>query len=75
MTGEVTAELPGPERFVEAGRVAQTVARLARASSAIDRPWVPVGDDLVIEDWAVAARSVDVGAADRADDGPPEDAQ
>jgi chromosome partition protein MukF len=53
VTGEVTAELPGPERFVEAGRVAQTVARLARASSAIDRPWVPVGDDLVIEDWTI----------------------
>jgi len=66
VTGEVTAELPGPERFVEAGRVAQTVARLARASSAIDRPWVPVGDDLVIEDWAIAVR----GAG-----GPPEDAQ
>jgi chromosome partition protein MukF len=53
VTGDVTAELPGPERFVEAGRVAQTVARLARASSAIDRPWVAVGDDLVIEDWAI----------------------
>jgi chromosome partition protein MukF len=75
VTGEVTAELPGPERFVEAGRVAQTVARLGRASSAIDRPWVPVGDDLVIEDWAVAARAVDERADDRADDGPPEDAQ
>jgi chromosome partition protein MukF len=55
VTGEVTAELPAPERFVEAGRVAQTVARLARASSAIDRPWVPVGDDLVIEDWSIRA--------------------
>src|SRR5215470_12285178 len=61
VTGEVTAELPGPERFVEAGRVAQTVARLARASSAIDRPWVPVGDDLVIEDWAIAARGAGDG--------------
>ena len=55
VTDEVTAALPGPERFVEAGRVAQTVARLARATSAIERPWVPVGDDLVIEDWAIAA--------------------
>ncbi len=53
VTGEVTAELPAMERFVEAGRVAQTVARLARASSAIERPWVAVGADLVIEDWAV----------------------
>ncbi|HMG56135.1 MAG TPA: hypothetical protein VK601_21700 [Kofleriaceae bacterium] len=55
VTGEVTAELAAPDRFVEAGRVAQTVARLARASSAIDRPWVPVGDDLVIEDWTIRA--------------------
>jgi chromosome partition protein MukF len=57
VTGEVTAELPGPERFVEAGRVAQTVARLAHASSAIERPWVAVGDDLLIEDWAVTGRA------------------
>ncbi|HEU4728893.1 MAG TPA: hypothetical protein VFT22_13410 [Kofleriaceae bacterium] len=53
VTGEVTAELPAPERFVEAGRVAQAVARLAHASASIERPWVPVGDDLVIEDWAL----------------------
>jgi chromosome partition protein MukF len=53
VTGEVTTELPAMERFVEAGRVAQTVARLARAASAIERPWVPVGDDLLIEDWTL----------------------
>ena len=57
VTGAVTAELPAPERFVEAGRVAQTVARLAHASSAIERPWVAVGDDLLIEDWAVTGRA------------------
>jgi chromosome partition protein MukF len=53
VTSDVTAELPGPERFVEAGRVAGTVARLARALSATERPWVAVGADLEIEDWAV----------------------
>lgn len=53
VTAEVTAELPAPERFVVAGRVAQTVARLTRPRAAIDRPWVPVGDDLVIEEWTV----------------------
>ncbi len=53
VTGEVTAELPAPERFVEAGRVAQSVAKLAHASSAIERPWVAVGDDLEIEDWSI----------------------
>lgn len=54
VTTEVTAELAGGERFVEAGRVAHTVAQLARASAPRERPWVAVGDDLVIEDWAVA---------------------
>jgi chromosome partition protein MukF len=53
VTGEVTAELPAGERFVEAGRVAHSVARLGRPRAAIDRPWVAVGDDLVIEDWAI----------------------
>ncbi|HEY0479295.1 MAG TPA: hypothetical protein VGD37_17370 [Kofleriaceae bacterium] len=56
VTDEVTAELPATERFVEAGRVAQTVARLAHAASAVERPWVPVGGDLVIEDWSIGAR-------------------
>jgi chromosome partition protein MukF len=51
VTGEVTGELPAMERFVEAGRVAQTVARLAHPQVAIERPWVAVGDDLLIEDW------------------------
>jgi len=56
VTGEVTAELPGPERFVEAGRIAETVARLARPHAAIERPWVPVQDDLLIEDWTLGRR-------------------
>jgi chromosome partition protein MukF len=67
VTGEVTVELPGPERFVEAGRVAQTVARLARASSATERPWVSVGDDLVIEDWALSAGDPAGASASSAD--------
>ena len=66
VTGAATADLPGPDRFVEAGRVAQTVARMARAASAVDRPWVPVGDDLVIEDWTIRG----VRAAEPA--GPPD---
>ena len=64
VTGEVTAELPAPERFVEAGRVAQTVAKLAHASSAIERPWVAVGEDLEIEDWALRPGAVRVPAVD-----------
>jgi chromosome partition protein MukF len=67
VTGDVTADLPAPDRFVEAGRVAQTVARLARAASAIDRPWVPVGDDLVIEDWTIVGARAGAAAAAPAD--------
>jgi hypothetical protein len=63
VTGEVTAELPAPERFVEAGRVAQTVAKLAHASSAVERPWVAVGEDLEIEDWAITAGTASVAEA------------
>ncbi len=54
VTTEVTAELPGPERFLEAGRVASSVARLARASAEIERPWVAVAGELEIEDWKLA---------------------
>jgi chromosome partition protein MukF len=54
VTAEVTAELPAAERFVEAGRVAGTVARLARAHADIERPWVPVAGELEIEDWKLA---------------------
>lgn len=57
VTSEVTAELPGSERFVEAGRIASTVARLAHAHSDIERPWVEVGGDLVIEDWSLAGKA------------------
>lgn len=56
VTTDVTAELERGERFAEAGRVAHTVAQLARAASAIERPWVAVGDELVIEDWTLAGR-------------------
>ena len=54
VTTEVTAELPAAERFVEAGRVASTVARLARATAEVERPWVAVAGELEIEDWQLA---------------------
>ena len=53
VTAEVTAELPGGERFVEAGRIAHTVAQLARVVSGHERPWVAVGADLEVEEWRV----------------------
>jgi chromosome partition protein MukF len=54
VTGAVNDEVPAAERYVMAGRVAQTAARLARARADRDRPWVAVDDQLVIEDWRLA---------------------
>jgi chromosome partition protein MukF len=51
VTSHVTADLPASERFIEAGRVAHTVAQLARVNSDIERPWVAVGEDLEVEEW------------------------
>ena len=58
VTEVVTHALPPGERFIEAGRVAQSVARLARTHGDRERAWVRVGDDLVIEDWAVLGLAV-----------------
>lgn len=57
VTAKVTSELPEAERFVEAGRIAHTVAQLARVMSGPERPWVAVGDDMEVEEWSVAGRS------------------
>lgn len=53
VTAEVTAALPEGEQFVEAGRVAHTVAQLARVTSGPERPWVAVGERLEVEEWSV----------------------
>lgn len=53
ITERVTGELPNEERFIAAGRVAQAVARLRKPSSERERPWLPVADGLLIEEWAV----------------------
>jgi chromosome partition protein MukF len=53
LTRAVTEELPVAERFLEAGRVAHSAARHAHAKSAVDRPWVPAGEGLLIEEWSL----------------------
>ena len=53
VTTAVTREMPETERFVEAGRVAHTVAQLAKVSAEVERPWVAVADDLEVEEWKV----------------------
>ena len=54
VTTAVSIELAPGERFVEAGRIAHTVAQLASVSAAIERPWVSVSDDLEVEEWRLA---------------------
>lgn len=55
VTARIVGEAPLAERFTLAGNVAQGVARLARAESERERPWVPV-EQMLIEDWALRAR-------------------
>jgi chromosome partition protein MukF len=56
LTAEVTARLPEDERFRAAGRVAQIVARLAKAHSEHERPWLPVDEAFAIEEWSLSRR-------------------
>jgi chromosome partition protein MukF len=56
VTTTVTTAMPDGERFVEAGRIAHTVAQLARVTAAIERPWVAVSADLEVEDWRVRGK-------------------
>jgi chromosome partition protein MukF len=53
VTERVVAELPENERYVLAGRVAELVARIARAEPTRERPWVPVAETFVVEEWSV----------------------
>jgi chromosome partition protein MukF len=56
VTARVAEEIPEGERFVTAGRVAEVVARAARPHAERERPWLPVGDEIVIEEWEVPGR-------------------
>jgi chromosome partition protein MukF len=53
LTAEVVEELPSEQRFVTAGKVAELAAKLARPELSRQRPWVPVREGLVIEDWRI----------------------
>ncbi len=54
ITRRLTKGLPETERFVVAGRVAQTLAALERPLAGADRPWVVVDETLAIEQWRVS---------------------
>lgn len=53
VTAALTAELAPDERFLEAGRIAHAVARLARAEARAERPWVLAEDGLELEQWSI----------------------
>lgn len=53
VTHELTSELAPDARFLEAGRIAHTVARLARAEGRAERPWVRASGELEIEEWTI----------------------
>lgn len=51
LTTRLTDGLPASERFVAAGRIASTTARLSHPDARAERPWVPVEGGLEIEEW------------------------
>jgi len=53
VTTRVAGGLPAGERFVATGRIAQTIARVSRPDARAERPWVPIEDGLVIEEWVL----------------------
>jgi chromosome partition protein MukF len=57
VTAQVSERLPAEQRFASAGRVAELVAHLAQPRACRERPWVPVREGLVIEEWGFAKAS------------------
>jgi chromosome partition protein MukF len=53
VTDRLTSNLPESERFLAAGRVAETVAALCRPDAGAERPWVPLSAGIAIEEWSV----------------------
>lgn len=53
VTAQVVEELPLAQGFATAGKIAELAAQLGRPELQRERPWVPVRDGLVIEDWRI----------------------
>lgn len=51
LTRAITRDLPEEQRFATAGRVAQILAAERRPVATRERPWIPIDDALVIEQW------------------------
>ena len=54
VTNRVAEQLEPAERFKAAGRIAELVVELGQAQVPRDKNWVAVGQDFLIEDWAVS---------------------
>lgn len=54
ITKETTVDLVPESKFVEAGRIAELVGKLARPLARADRPWVDTDDGYEIEEWRLA---------------------
>jgi chromosome partition protein MukF len=64
VTERVNSDVDAAERFVMAGRVAQTAAALARARSQRERPWTSVPGEFEIEEWQLASRDARSGSGE-----------
>jgi chromosome partition protein MukF len=53
VTARVVETMPVEQGFATAGKIAELAAQLARPELQRERPWVPVRDGLVIEDWHI----------------------
>ncbi len=51
VTAQVVEALPVEQGFATAGKVAELAVQLGKPELQRERPWVPVRDGLVIEDW------------------------
>jgi chromosome partition protein MukF len=51
LTRAITRDMPDEQRFATAGRVAQILAAERRPVATRERPWIPISEALVIEQW------------------------
>lgn len=54
VTAQLTVDLEPERRFASAGRIAQAVAGVCAPEADVERPWVPIREDMLVEDWRVA---------------------
>lgn len=58
VTAQVVESMPTEQGFATAGKIAELAAQLGKPELERERPWVPVRDGLVIEDWRIEPPNV-----------------